>query len=130
MLYIHMFPPARQALMRGSHTPWHAPPPQSEYPANPHTAFLIDVAGEDEGAMHLDGALHLKSDALSNPQRDSTALTTVEIDLTTISDDLIQAPRYLVISAALCALLDDQQWGTAESSIVIAQDPLSDLGEV
>ena len=74
--------------------------------------------------------MHLKSDALSNPQRDSTALTTVEIDLTTISDDLIQAPRYLVISAALCALLDDQQWGTAESSIVIAQDPLSDLGEV
>lgn len=36
----------------------------------------------------------------------------------------------LVISAALCSLLDDQAWGTAESSVVIAQDPLSDLGEV
>ena len=36
----------------------------------------------------------------------------------------------LVISASLCALLEEQQWGTAESSIVIAQDPLSDLSEV
>ena len=36
----------------------------------------------------------------------------------------------LVISAALCSLLDDQQWGTAKSSVVIAHDPLSDLGDV
>ena len=36
----------------------------------------------------------------------------------------------LITSAALCALLDDQQWGTAESSVVIAQDPLSDLGDI
>jgi len=36
----------------------------------------------------------------------------------------------LVISASLYALLDDQQWGTAKSSVVIAQDPLSDLGDI
>jgi len=30
----------------------------------------------------------------------------------------------LIISAALCSFLDDQQLGTAESSVVIAQDPL------
>ena len=36
----------------------------------------------------------------------------------------------LVISAALCSFLDGHQWGTAESSVAIAQDPLSDLGDV
>ena len=36
----------------------------------------------------------------------------------------------LVISAAMCALLDEQEWGRAESSIIDATDPLKDLGEV
>jgi len=36
----------------------------------------------------------------------------------------------LVISAALCAILDDCEWGRAESSIIDATDPLSDLGDV
>jgi hypothetical protein len=36
----------------------------------------------------------------------------------------------LVISAALCALLDNCEWGRAESAIVEALDPLKDLGEV
>ena len=34
--------------------------------------------------------------SFSDPQRDSTALTIVEVDLSTLEDDLIQAPRYLV----------------------------------
>ncbi|MEA3440605.1 MAG: hypothetical protein U9R58_10015 [Chloroflexota bacterium] len=44
------------------------------------------------------------------------------------SGDLIHDD--LVISAAMCALLDDREWGRAESVIVEATDPLKDLGEV
>jgi hypothetical protein len=44
------------------------------------------------------------------------------------SGDLIHDD--LVISAAMCALLDDREWGRAESAIVEAIDPLKDLGEV
>ena len=36
----------------------------------------------------------------------------------------------LVISAALCALLDGKEWGRADSAIVYAEDPLGDLGDV
>jgi len=36
----------------------------------------------------------------------------------------------LVISAALCSLLVECEWGRAESSIIDATDPLSDLGDV
>jgi len=90
-----MFPPVRQALMQGDHPPLDAPEPGSLY------AFLIDVAGEDEGAMHIQDALQLSFDFLTNPARDSTALTIVEIDLATLSDDLIAAPTYFVRQRAL-----------------------------
>lgn len=33
----------------------------------------------------------------------------------------------LVVSAAMCALLDDEEWGTAESFIIPTHDPISDL---
>lgn len=36
----------------------------------------------------------------------------------------------IVISAALCSAFDDCKWGTAESGVINAIDPLSDLGEV
>lgn len=36
----------------------------------------------------------------------------------------------LVTSAALCVLLDEQEWGIGASSIIDAADPLSNLGEV
>ena len=36
----------------------------------------------------------------------------------------------LIVSTALCALLDEQEWGLGESTIINAPDPLSSLGEV
>ena len=36
----------------------------------------------------------------------------------------------LVISAALCAVLDTQSWGLAKSAIVPAPDPLDAPGDV
>lgn len=36
----------------------------------------------------------------------------------------------LVISAALCALLDEMVWGHTVSAIVAAEDPLDNLGDV
>jgi hypothetical protein len=84
-------------------------------------AFLIDIAGEDEsGSQSLDQTLFAEKQfkqtkfkqttfaqtgidgaergtgTLKNPNRDSTALTIVEVDLSTLADDLIKAPRYLV----------------------------------
>jgi hypothetical protein len=57
-------------------------------------AFLIDVAGEDDAASILD--ITLGAATLVNPDRDATALTIVEIDVSTVEDDLIKAPSYLV----------------------------------
>ena len=54
-------------------------------------ALLLDVAGEDEGARGIDGSL-----ALSNPSRDATALTIVEVaqpaELSTTGDKVIHTP--------------------------------------
>lgn len=36
----------------------------------------------------------------------------------------------LVISAALCSLLDDQTWGLAISEVIPGFDPISSLGDV
>jgi len=80
-----MFPPARQALMQGTHPRLHAPRAERTY------ALLLDVAGEDEGATS--GLI----DALANPQRDLTALTVVEVDGSTLDDALLRAPTYLVV---------------------------------
>ncbi len=78
-----MFPAERQALMRGRHAPRTAP-------ENGHAvyALLVDVGGEDSGAG---------SGELANPGRDSTALTVVEVDLSTLSDPLLRAPTYRVV---------------------------------
>ena len=82
-----MFPAERQALMRGEHLPLLQPESGQLY------AFLIDVAGEDEGAT-----MDVSEDRfdLMNKNRDSTTLTIVEVDLATLEDELINAPRYLV----------------------------------
>ncbi len=50
-------------------------------------AFLIDVAGMDEAMMNLEG--------LGNPGRDSTTLSVVQIDLSTLPT--MQAPTYRVV---------------------------------
>ena len=79
-----MFPVQRRAMMLGIHEPQAGPAPGKLY------AFLIDVAGQDEGAT-------MDETALENTKRDSTALTIVEVDLATLSDPLIKSPSYLVM---------------------------------
>jgi hypothetical protein len=84
-----MFPPARRALMQGTHSR------QQSAISGQLYALLLDVAGEDEGAADL------ASDGLVNQKRDSTALTVVQIDLSSLSDDLIQAPSYRIVNRYL-----------------------------
>ena len=74
-----MFPPARRALMIGSHAS------QSRPSAGTTNAFLIDCAGQDEAKRQgLEG--------LQNEGRDATALTIVRADLTHL--DTMQLPMY------------------------------------
>jgi hypothetical protein len=63
-----LFPPARRALMRGDHDRQHEPTAGRRY------ALLLDVAGEEEGT----GAVQLSF--FSDPRRDATALTVVEVE--------------------------------------------------
>ena len=85
-----MFPPARRAMMQGTHSPADSPMPGKLY------AVLVDVAGEDEDIQSVDGQA-----ASSNTRRDATALTVVEVDLSTLADPIIAAPRYLVVQRRL-----------------------------
>lgn len=84
-----LFTPQRIALMQGTHQCASSPNfCEIREPAGPGWfAFLLDVAGVDE-EMAAGG------DALANPRRDSTALTIVQIDLSTLADPLIAAPTY------------------------------------
>jgi hypothetical protein len=82
-----MFPPRRLALLAGSHLRLRAPRDGQAY------ALLVDVAGEDEG---LSGSLG-SGEGLADPQRDSTALTVVEVDLAGLEDPLVKAPAYRIV---------------------------------
>ncbi len=84
-----MFPAERLALMRGTHPRQAQPTPGRIY------ALLLDIAGEDEhGPDH--------KTAESNPgRRDATALTIVEVDLSTVSDTLICLPTYRAVERRL-----------------------------
>ncbi len=82
-----MFPAARRSLLYGPQPAQEKPTPGLVY------AFLLDVAGEDESASQAGG----HEGELSNPKRDSTALTIVEVDLSTLSDVLIHRPTYKVV---------------------------------
>jgi hypothetical protein len=91
-----MFPPACIAMMKGSHSSQDGPAAGCIY------CILVDVAGEDEGVTSIEthpgkniGAGDLAS--LQNPGRDSTALTIVQVDLSTMADPIIKAPSYLVV---------------------------------
>jgi len=86
-----MFPAARRALMVGSHPRQAQPRPGSVY------AFLLDVAGEDEGATGDKVGLA----ALEHPERDAIALTIVEVDPATVSDPLVAAPSYRAVDRRL-----------------------------
>jgi hypothetical protein len=85
-----LFPAERLALMKGEHATESEPQPGGLY------AFLIDVAGEDEGQAAGQGSTRLE-----NPGRDSTALTIVRADLNKLSDPLIGKPAYRVVSRRL-----------------------------
>ena len=100
-----LFPPQRQALMRGTHPPLNTPQPGAWY------AFLLDVAGQDEGASCAPvGSLKTE---MSNPGRDSTALTIVEISLESLADPALMAPTYRCVSRCL--------WTGAKQTAVYAQ---------
>ncbi len=58
------------------------------------TAFLIDVAGMDESSMGL--AASMLKDGLGNTGRDSTTLTVVAIDLSTL--ETLRLPTYRVLA--------------------------------
>ncbi len=87
-----MFPPARLERMRGGH-------PRQSGPAGQGGvyALLVDVAGEDEAAAQGE----VPAAELRSPGRDSTALTVVACDLSTLEDPLLQAPTYRVLDRRL-----------------------------
>ena len=76
-----LFPPQRRARMQGQHPITLQPQPGRLY------AMLLDVAGADEGLAESVGEL-------KHPQRDFTALTVVEVDLSTLNDAHCRAPTY------------------------------------
>ena len=80
-----MFGARRRALMQGGHEKQEKPDPDSIY------ALLLDVAGEDENAGE-------ELASLKNPGRDSTALTVIQADLSSLEDELIAAPTYRVVN--------------------------------
>lgn len=84
-----LFGPARRAQMRGTH-----PRARSAVPGR-HYALLLDVAGADE-----------QGDPSNEPSktirnRDATALTVVEVDLSGLDDPLVLRPRYRVVDRRL-----------------------------
>jgi hypothetical protein len=85
-----MFPPARKALMQGDHLSREGP-----YGVGRLYALLVDVAGEDEAVSDQLSAI---SQDLSNPGRDATALTVVEVDLAGLADEGLRAPIYRVVN--------------------------------
>jgi len=109
-----LFPPARRALMQGDHPRLTGPRPDPVY------AFLLDVAGEDDGAAAhpLDG--DGDGPALANPRRDSTALTIVEVDLALLADPLVAAPVYRAVARRLWT-------GTAHTVLFGALRALAEL---
>ena len=80
-----LFPPRRQAQMHGTHPRRLAAEPGHAY------ALLLDLAGEDEDAPADLAAWSRER------QRDSVALTVVDVDLSTVKDDLLRKPSYRVV---------------------------------
>lgn len=95
-----LFPPKRRALMQGTHPPRQTPEPGHTY------AMLIDVAGEDENAAQ-------DLTELANPARDSTTLTIIDVDLSTVSEPLTQAPTYRTVNRIA--------WTGTRHSLIYAQ---------
>jgi len=79
-----MFPPRRMALLAGDQSAQHSPAAGGVY------AFLLDVAGQDEQCMGSAGA------PLQDPRRDSTALSIVCLDFSTLES--LGAPTFRVVA--------------------------------
>jgi len=90
-----LFPPARLGLMQGSHPARELPEPGKLY------ALLVDLAGEDE-AMRQGTPTGLEQpEGLTNPGRDATAITVVEVDLHLQVEALVGKPIYKVMQRYL-----------------------------
>lgn len=100
---VTMFTDTRRALMIGDQPAQIAPTAGRIY------ALLIDVGGQDEALLNLDG--------MGNPGRDYVTMDVVDIDLSSL--ELLQAPTYRVVKrldwhgvnhvdifGAVCALVD------------------------
>ena len=86
-----MFPYERLQLVRGTHHTCNSPQPGRTY------AITIDLAGESsQNTAHNSLQLSLFSQGEPAGQRDSTVLTIFEVDLSTLGDAQVQAPRYRV----------------------------------
>jgi hypothetical protein len=83
-----LFNAARLALIQSDRPFLNSPPETGGAGGGSSHAFLIDVAGMDEALLSLDG--------LGNPGRDSTTLSIVEIDLSTL--ETLQRPTYRVVA--------------------------------
>ena len=96
-----LFGPARRAHMRGDHPRARAATPSHHY------ALLLDVAGAEESSETRDMSSELSSDLTLATRysplatRDATALTVVEVDLSTLDDPLVLRPRYRVVDRRL-----------------------------
>lgn len=86
-----LFPPERCALMYGVHPAYVSPEADKLY------AAALDLAGEDEAIISDPSSGAVDAADLSNPKRDSTALTIFEVDLSSVDDPLIGKPTYKVI---------------------------------
>jgi len=90
-----MFNPARLALIHPE--PSQSPPPFLGFKMGEAGgggyAFLIDIAGQDESKMNVLQSFDM---GLGNPGRDSTALSIVEIDLSTL--ETLRHPTYHVVT--------------------------------
>jgi len=80
-----MFPPDRRELLQGNHHQVALPDYGKLY------VMLVDVAGEDESQSE-------DLTQLINKRRDSTYLTIVEIDLSTLDDPILGKPTYRIVA--------------------------------
>ena len=83
-----LFPASRLGLMYGNHPATEIPEPNKRY------ALLIDLAGEDEATR---SATLTGNSELKNANRDASAITVVELDLSMLDDSLLGKPRYKVV---------------------------------
>lgn len=87
-----LFGPARRAHMIGDH------PRQRSGTAGKAYAMLLDVAGAEEGGEGVEGMERVGRGGVN---RDATALTVVEVDLSGVDDPLVMRPRYRVVDRRL-----------------------------